>query len=122
MSYGRLKRSKRYEIIKDIYEQVGDGMFFAREVGLTHASIGKLKNNGDIIEIRHKKQKIITEEHISYYVSLYRISSIALDYIKEDIESGEYVYTPKPKKIDSDTKEKIIYSEIIDMSRRYEIQ
>ena len=119
MSYGRLKRSKRYDIIKNIYEQIGMippayayNMFYAREVNLNHALIGKLKNNGDIIEIKNKKQKIITHDHICYTVALYTLSQATVRCIEEDIESGEY--KPEPKKRAIDIENAIINSEIID--------
>lgn len=127
MSYGRLKRSKRYEIIKDIYEQIAllppqyaYNTFYAREVNLNHALIGKLKNNGDIIEMKNKKQKIITSDHICYTVSLYTLSQSSVHCIEEDIASGEYTPVQKVKAIDrEDNKIKIIESETLDTTRRY---
>lgn len=127
MSYGRLKRSKRYDIIKNIYEQIAlvppayaYNPFYAREVNLNHALIGKLKNNGDIIEIRNRKQKIVTSDHICYTVSLYTLSQSSVRCIEEDIEAGEYTPQKQIKAIDrEDNTVKIISSETLDTTRRY---
>lgn len=89
MSFTRLRRSCRYDNVVKIYSIVRDDIFYARQVGLDHAEIGKLKAHGDIIEIKGFKQKIITDRKITYKVSLYRLSQLSLNRIEEDIESGE---------------------------------
>lgn len=120
MSFSRLRRSCRYDDVLKIYTQVHTDMFYARQVGLNHAQIGKLKAHGDIVEIKGYKQKIITDKKITYKVSLYKLSQLSIDRIEEDLEEGEELPEFDLTEIKTNN-EKIISSEMVkDANKKYE--
>lgn len=117
MSFSRLRRSCRYDDVLKIYQQVQENTFYARQVGLNHAQIGKLKAHGDIIEIKGYKQKIITDKKITYKVSLYKLSRVSIDRIEEDMENGEIPLEFDTAEIEEKNKQ-IISSETIKEKRK----
>lgn len=91
MSFPRLRKSSSYAKVKHIYDQVQDGVFYSKQVGLTHTDTSLLKNNGYIINVKGIKEKhmttaITSSNDTSYRVKLYKLSSRAVEIIEEDME------------------------------------
>ena len=102
MSFPRLRKSSSYTKVKHIYDQVKDGVFYSKQVGLTHTDTSLLKNNGYIINVRGIKEKhmttsITSSNDTSYRVKLYKLSSRAVEIIEEDIEKERLLQEQQEK-------------------------
>lgn len=88
MSFSRLRRSNRYDDVIAIYEQVKGEPFYGKQVGMNHSKIGVLKSYGDIICLKHQKQKIISKR-ITYEVKIYQLAQDVIRRVEEDAETGK---------------------------------